>query len=238
MQKKCNLNIEQKHLVKEEHFPHLHILSVNEKLPFLQFRYFENYKRNRDSYFTFRVSGRLQTCLEQCNRSPSPAAREQLLHVHFVLFAIYQNVKTLFSKTNVPVYAWKIFLENAIEMVSIFDQIEQARLRLSGTTTTWQVPIDLNGNIWCSLAKGYRTFMYAEHRFLYYRFIGLYTAKNENWTDGNSLSRKIQTCSCVKCTRVNGNFSLMLSIYWFNDPISFILFIFSVGIKICFRQVG
>ena len=36
--------------------------------------------------------------------------------------------------------------------------------------------------------------------------------KNESWTDGNSLSRKIQMCSCVKCTRVSGNSSLMLSI--------------------------
>ena len=47
----------------------------------------------------------------------------------------------------------------------LFHQIEQARLRLSGTTTTWQVPIELNGNIWCSLVKGYRAFMCDEHRF-------------------------------------------------------------------------
>ena len=41
------------------------ILRVNEKLPLLKFRYFENYKRNLDSYFTFLVSDQLQTCLEQ-----------------------------------------------------------------------------------------------------------------------------------------------------------------------------
>ena len=41
-----------------------HILSVNEKLPLLKFRYFENYKRHLDSYFTFRVSDHLQTRLE------------------------------------------------------------------------------------------------------------------------------------------------------------------------------
>ena len=41
------------------------ILSVNEKLPLLKFRYFENYQRNMNSYFTFRVSGQLQTRLEQ-----------------------------------------------------------------------------------------------------------------------------------------------------------------------------
>ena len=81
------------------------ILSVNEKLPLLKFRYFETYKRNLDSYFTFRVSGQLQTRLEQYNRSLFPATGEQLLHVHFVIFAVYQNVKTFFSKTNMPVYA-------------------------------------------------------------------------------------------------------------------------------------
>ena len=35
------------------------------KLPLLKFWYFENYKRNLDSYFAFRVSGQLQTGLEQ-----------------------------------------------------------------------------------------------------------------------------------------------------------------------------
>ena len=43
---------------------HIYILSVNEKLLLLKFRYFENYKRNLDSYFTFRVSDQLQTLLE------------------------------------------------------------------------------------------------------------------------------------------------------------------------------
>ena len=52
------------------------ILSINEKLPPLKFPYFENYKRNLDSYFTFRISGQLQTCLEQQNHSPTPATRD------------------------------------------------------------------------------------------------------------------------------------------------------------------
>ena len=42
-----------------------YILSVNEKSPLLKFRYFESYKRNLDNYFTLRVSGQLQTRLEQ-----------------------------------------------------------------------------------------------------------------------------------------------------------------------------
>ena len=84
---------------------HKNIHSINEKLPLMKFRYFENYRRHLDSYFTFRVSDQLQIRLKQLNRSPSPATREQLLYVHFVLFVVYQNVKTLFSKTNMPVYA-------------------------------------------------------------------------------------------------------------------------------------
>ena len=59
----------------------------------------------------------------------------------------------------------------------LFHPIEQAMLRLSGTTIAWQVPIELNGNIWCPLVKRYRAFMCDEHRFLQYRFIGLYTTK-------------------------------------------------------------
>ena len=41
------------------------VLSVSEKLPLLKFQFFENYKRNVDSYFTFHVSGQLKTRLEQ-----------------------------------------------------------------------------------------------------------------------------------------------------------------------------
>ena len=42
-----------------------YILSLNEKLPLLKFRYLENCKRNLDGYFAIRVSGQLQTSLEQ-----------------------------------------------------------------------------------------------------------------------------------------------------------------------------
>ena len=80
----------------------------------------------------------------------------------------------LFSKANMPVYAWKIFLENAIKMFRLLHQIEQARLRLSGTTIIWR-----------------RT-----QFSIVTRFIGLHH-KNKNWTDGNSVSRKIHMCSCA-----------------------------------------
>ena len=50
----------------------------------------------------------------------------------------------------------KYSLKTPSKWFRLFHQIEQARLRLSGTTTTWQVSIELNGYIWCSLVKGYR----------------------------------------------------------------------------------
>ena len=156
--------------------PKYDILSVNGKLPLLTFRYFENCKRNLDSYFTFRVSGQLQTRLVQQTRSPSPATREQLLHVHIVLSAVYQNVKTLFSKTNMPVYAWKIFLENAIEMVSIIpsNRANEAQIFMnhhhlaSSHRTQWKHLVSRvsYGTCWCSLVKGYRAFLCDEHHFL------------------------------------------------------------------------
>ena len=61
----------------------------------------KRYNRNLDNYFTFRVSDLQQTHLEQQSRYSSHAAREQLVHVHFVLFAVYQKkITTLFSETN------------------------------------------------------------------------------------------------------------------------------------------
>ena len=36
-------------------------------------------------------------------------------------------------------------LETPSKWFRLFHQIEQAKLRLSGTTTTWQVAIELNG---------------------------------------------------------------------------------------------
>ena len=68
-------------------------------------------------------------------------------------------------------------LKTQLKWFRLVHQIEQARLRLSGTTAIWQFSIELIENIWCSLLKGYRAFMWDEHLFLYYRFIGLYPTK-------------------------------------------------------------
>ena len=56
-------------------------------------------------------------------------------------------------------------LKTPLKWFRLFHQTEQARLRLSETTTTCQAPIKVNGNILCSLVKGYHAFMCDEHRF-------------------------------------------------------------------------
>ena len=175
------------------------------KLPLLKFRYFENYKRHLDSYFTFYVFDQLQI---------RPTTREQLLHMHFVLFAVSQIVKTLFSKTNMPVYAWKIFLENAIEIISIIPSNRASEAHTfrnhhhhlaSSHKTQWKHLVFSSERVSC--IHVWRT------PFSVVPIHGTVHHKNESWTEGNSLSRKIQMCSCVKCTQVSGNFSLMPSIF-------------------------
>ena len=76
-----------------------------------------------------------------------------------------------------PEYAWKIFLENAIEMVSIIPSKRASEAQTFRNYHHLANSQNLNGNIWCSLAKGYRAFMCDEDRFQWYRIIGLYTTK-------------------------------------------------------------
>ena len=102
-----------------------------------------------------------------------------------MLFMVYQNVKTLFSKTNMPVYARKIFLENAIEMVSIIlsnrasetQTFRNHHYLASSHRTQWKHPVFITESVSC--IHVWRTPFSVQH-------------KNESWTDGNPLSRKIQ----------------------------------------------
>ena len=111
-----------------------------------------------------------------------------------------------------PVYAWKIFFENAIKMVLIIPSNRASEAQTirndhhlaSSHRTQWKHLLFISE--WVSCIHVWRTpfSVVPIHRTVHH--------KNESWTDGNSLSRKIQMCSCVKCTWVSGNFSLMLSI--------------------------
>ena len=160
----------------------------------------------RDTAFNVitRVSGQLQTRLEQWNRSPSPATSEQLLHMQFVLFAVYQNVKTSVWKTNMPVYAWKIFLENAIEMVSIIPSNRASEAQTSRTHHHLASSHRTQRKHLVFISEKVTCIHVWQTPFSVVGFIGLYTTK---------LKAEETAFLCPeRYTRVSDNFSLMLCI--------------------------
>ena len=42
-----------------------------------------------------------------------------VLHLHFMFFAVYKNLKSLFSEDNTPGHALDIFIENTTKMVEV-----------------------------------------------------------------------------------------------------------------------
>ena len=42
-----------------------------------------------------------------------------LMHVHFMFFAVFKNLKSTFSEDNVPEHALDIFIENATKMIKV-----------------------------------------------------------------------------------------------------------------------
>ena len=137
-----------------------------------------------------------------------------MLHVHFVLFTVYQNVKTLFSHKKISVCLkdmhWK-----RLGMVSIIPSNRASEVQTfrnhhhlaSSHRTHWKHLVFITERVSCIQVWRTPFSIVPIHRTVRH--------KNESWTDGNSLSREIQMCSCVtcKCTRVCGYFSLMLSIH-------------------------
>ena len=109
------------------------------------------------------------------------------------------------------VYAWKIFHENAIKMGSIIpsDKASSAKTSrnhhhlASSHKTQWKHLVFISERVWCIHVWRTPFSLVPIHRTVHH--------KNESWTDGNPLSRKVQMCSCVKCTRVSGTLSLMVS---------------------------
>ena len=68
------------------------------------------------------------------------------MHVHFVLYAVYQKLKTLVLETNMPEYSFK----PSSKWFRLFHEIENAWLKLSGSTATLHFPaLELNGNNMC-----------------------------------------------------------------------------------------
>ena len=121
------------------------------KVTLLKFRYFENYIRNLDGYFTFRVYGQLQTRLEQKKKKKKNLLALQLgsscCTCILCFLRFIKMWKHYFQKQICQCMPARYSLKTPSKWFRLFTQIQQARLRRSGTTTTWQVPIELNGNI-------------------------------------------------------------------------------------------
>ena len=73
------------------------ILSINEKLPVSKFRYFGKYIIQLDGYFYHHVSGQRQTGLERKISSTSPGTMVHVMHLLFVVFTFFENLKASFS---------------------------------------------------------------------------------------------------------------------------------------------
>ena len=56
------------------------------------------------------VSGQLQTGSEKLNISASTGTIVHVMHVLFVLVAVFENLKVSFSQINLPEHASKIFI--------------------------------------------------------------------------------------------------------------------------------
>ena len=53
-----------------------------------------------------------------------------VMHVHFMLFAVFKNLKSSFSEDNVPEQAIHIFIENASKMVAVIPLTRNMRIKL------------------------------------------------------------------------------------------------------------
>ena len=81
------------------------ILSVNEKLPVSKFRYVAM----ATFTFMFLVNDRLVWRDKTVLRA--------LVHMIFIFFVVYKNLKSSFSEDNMPVHALDVFIENDTKMV-------------------------------------------------------------------------------------------------------------------------
>ena len=68
------------------------ILSVNEKLPVLKFRYFGKYTIQPDHFFGNHVSGQRRTGSEKNTSCTSPGTMVHVMDVLFVIFAVFETL--------------------------------------------------------------------------------------------------------------------------------------------------
>ena len=68
-------------------------------------------------YICIHVSGLRQTGLEENTSFTSPGTLVHVMHVLFVFFAVFDNLKASFSQDNMSVHTLDVFIENATKMV-------------------------------------------------------------------------------------------------------------------------
>ena len=80
-------------------FCHIYIftLSVNEKLPVLNFRYFEKIYNTAQRLLLQSCSGQQRTSLEKNTSSTYPGTMVHVMHVLFVFLAVFEKMRISFS---------------------------------------------------------------------------------------------------------------------------------------------
>ena len=73
------------------------MLSVIEKLPVSKFWYFGKYIIQFDNYFCIHFSGQRQTDVEKSTSFTSPRTMVHMMHMLFVLLAVFENLIASFS---------------------------------------------------------------------------------------------------------------------------------------------
>ena len=68
--------------------------------------------------------------LENKNSSTSPGTMVHVMHVLFMFFAVFKNLKSSFSEDSMQVRALDVVIENAINMVWIIPLNTRMRIKL------------------------------------------------------------------------------------------------------------
>ena len=81
-----------------------------------KFRDFGKYIIQLFGYCYVHMSGQRQAGLERYNSYTSPGSMVHVMHVHFMFFTVFKNLKSSFSEDNMTGHALDIFIENATKM--------------------------------------------------------------------------------------------------------------------------
>ena len=69
-----------------------------------------------------------------------------VMHVHFIFFTVFKNLKTSFSEDNMSGHALDIFIEKTTKMVKVIPLNAKNEDQTLRSSKTLQFPIQCNGN--------------------------------------------------------------------------------------------